>query len=57
MESFFSRLKIEGINRNRTRDKAKVDVFDYIERFHNPSRRRSTIRFESSGVRKLCGIT
>ena len=35
MESFFSSLKIERIRRKvyRTRDHAKADVFDYIERF------------------------
>jgi transposase InsO family protein len=27
----------------RTRDEAKADVFDYIERFYNPKRRRSTL--------------
>jgi len=26
----------------RTRDDAKADVFDYIERFYDPKRRRST---------------
>jgi putative transposase len=35
MESFFSSLKIERTARKtyRTRDQAKADVFDYIERF------------------------
>ena len=39
MESFFSSLKTERINRKqyRTRNEAKADVFDYIERFYNPS--------------------
>jgi len=38
MESFFSSLKIERTARRiyRTRDDAKADVFDYIERFYNP---------------------
>jgi hypothetical protein len=31
----------------RTRDQAKVDVFDYIERFYNPKRRHSTIGYLS----------
>jgi putative transposase len=35
MESFFSSLKTERIARTiyRTRNEAKADVFDYIERF------------------------
>ena len=43
MESFFSSLKTERTARKtyRTRDQAKTDVFDYIERFYNPRRRRS----------------
>ena len=43
MESFFSSLKTERIagKVHRTRDEARADVFDYIERFHNPRRRRS----------------
>jgi transposase InsO family protein len=46
MESFFSSLKTERTARRmyRTRDDAKADVFDYIERFYNPKRRYSTIR-------------
>jgi putative transposase len=45
MESFFSTLKIERTNRRRyrTRDEARADVFDFIERFYNPRRRHSTI--------------
>ena len=31
----------------RTRDEAKADVFDYIERFYNPTRRRSTLGYLS----------
>lgn len=44
MESFFSTLKTERTSRNsyRTRDEARADVFDYIERFYNPRRRHST---------------
>ncbi len=43
MESFFSSLKTERIDRRtyETRDEAKPDVFDYIERFYNPERRHS----------------
>ena len=45
MESFFSSLKTERTARKmyRTRDEARADVFDYIERFYNPKRRHSTI--------------
>jgi len=47
MESFFSSLKTERVARKtyRTRDEAKADVFDYIERFYNTKRRHSTIRY------------
>ena len=49
MESFFSTLKTERISRKtyRTRDEAKADVFDYIERFYNPRRRHSTLGYLS----------
>jgi putative transposase len=49
MESFFSSLKTERIARKtyRTRDEARADVFDYIERFYNPRRRHSTIGYVS----------
>jgi putative transposase len=49
MESFFSTLKTERTARKtyRTRDEAKADVFDYIERFYNPKRRHSTIGYRS----------
>ena len=45
MESFFSTLKTERTNRKqyRTRNAARADVFDYIERFYNPTRRHSTL--------------
>lgn len=45
MESFFSTLKMERVNRRRyrTRDEARADIFDYIERFYNPRRRHSTL--------------
>src|SRR5262249_40734674 len=43
MESFFSSLKIERTSNKtyRTRNEAKADVFDYIERFYNSKRRHS----------------
>ena len=38
IESFFSSLKTERTARRmyRTRDEARADVLDYIERFYNP---------------------
>jgi len=49
MESFFSSLKTERIGKKvyRTRDDARADVFDYIERFYNTVRRHSTIGYVS----------
>lgn len=45
LESFFSSLKVERTNRQRyrSRDEARADIFDYIERFYNPKRRHSTL--------------
>ena len=49
MESFFSSLNTERTARKvyRTRDDARIDVFDYIERFYNPRRRHSTLGYLS----------
>ena len=49
MESFFSSLKTERTARRtyRTRDEARADVFDYIERFYNTARRHSTLGYLS----------
>jgi putative transposase len=49
MESFFSSLKTERTSRKvyRTREQARADVFDYIERFYNPTRRHSTLGYVS----------
>ncbi len=49
MESFFSSLKTERTVRRvyRTRDQARADVFDYIERFYNAARRHSTLGYLS----------
>lgn len=49
MESFFSSLKTErtACKTYRTRDQARADVFDYIERFYNPRRRHSTLGYVS----------
>ena len=45
MESFFLSLKTERTERKtyRTRNEARTDVFDYIERFYDAVRRHSTI--------------
>lgn len=45
IESVFSTLKTERTSRKRyrTREDARADVFDYIERFYNPRRRHSTL--------------
>ncbi len=52
MESFFSSLKTERTARKvyRTRDTARADVFDYIERFYNPRRRHSKLGYLSPMV-------
>ena len=49
MESFFSTMKTERVNRKvyRTRSEARSDVFDYIESFYNPKRRHSTLGYVS----------
>lgn len=50
MESFFSTLKTERVDRRsryRSRDEARADIFDYIERFYNPRRRHSTLGYVS----------
>lgn len=49
MESFFSSLKTERTARKvyRTRNAARADVFDYIERFYNPRRRHSKLGYLS----------
>jgi len=49
MESFVSSLKTERLARKicRTRDAARAEVFDDIERFYNPTRRQSAIGYLS----------
>ena len=49
MESFFSSLKTESTSRKvyRTRAQTRSDVFDYIKRFYNPTRRHSTLGYVS----------
>ncbi|WP_446678160.1 IS3 family transposase [Stutzerimonas nitrititolerans] len=45
-EGFFGQLKRERVVHQsyRTRDEARADLFDYIERFHNPRMRRRVAR-------------
>ena len=45
-EGFFGMLKCERINRRRyrTHDEIRTEVFNYIERFHNPRMRRRVAR-------------
>jgi putative transposase len=49
-ESFFSSLKTERVGRKvyRSRGEARAEVFDYIERLYNPTRRHSTIGYKSA---------
>ena len=49
-EGFFGMLKRERVNRTtyRTRREGRADVFDYIERFHNPRIRRRIDALSSS---------
>ena len=44
VESFFALLKRERVHRRhyRTRQEARTDVFDYIERFYNRKRRHGS---------------
>jgi putative transposase len=53
-EGFFGLLKRERVNRRQypTRAEARADVFDYIERFHNPRRTRKIeqLRKEEVGL-------
>ena len=45
VEGFFGQLKRERVNRRRyqTRAEARSDIFDYIERFYNPRRKRKNL--------------
>ncbi len=45
VESFFASLKRERTRRRKyqTRDEARADVFDYIERFYNRKRRHGYV--------------
>lgn len=56
-ESFFGQMKRERCNRKKylTRSEARSDVFDYIERFYNPAKKRKLERQKSiqSNLTKL----
>ena len=54
-EGFFGMLKRERVHhrRYRTRDEARADLFDYLERFHNPRMRRRVARQD----RKFSALT
>lgn len=59
--SFFSSFKTERVGRKvyRSRDEAMADVFDYVERFYNPTRRHSTIGYKKPHrlrTRSRCGM-
>jgi len=60
-EGFFGMLKRERINRRRYRTvaDARADVFDYIERFHNPriQRRLDALQEEESALTQLSAKT
>ena len=45
VESFFATLKRERVKRRtyRSRDEARADIFDYIERFYNRERRHGYV--------------
>jgi len=63
-ESFFHLLKTERIRRKiyKTREKARQDVFGYIELFYNPKRKHSNngmlspIEFKRQHKMKLQGV-
>jgi putative transposase len=62
-ESFFNLLKRERIRRRiyRSRDKARQDVFDYIEMLYNPiskhvRRMLSPVEFDRQRILRVEGI-
>ena len=57
-ESFFGVLKRERVNRRqyRTRAEARADIFDYIERWHNPRQRRR-LAFQEQGEKLLTHLS
>ena len=57
-ESFFGVLKRERVNRRqyRTRADARADLFDYIERWHNPRQRRR-LAFQQEAEKLLTHVS
>lgn len=59
VESFFALLKRERVRRRtyKTREEAKADIFDYIERFYNRTRSHtyldylSPVQYENQAMR------
>jgi putative transposase len=49
MENFFSTMKTERTSKRNynSRDEARANVVDFIERFYNHQRRRSTLGYMS----------
>ena len=49
-EGFFGMLKRERVYRRcyRSHAEARADIFDYIERFYNPNRRRRMATLETA---------
>ncbi len=49
MESFFSTLKSELVNREkfRTEEEARSKIYDYIEVYYNRQRRHSTLNYQT----------
>lgn len=47
VESFFSTMKTEGCSSavDASRDQARADVYDYVERFYNTRRRHSVLGY------------
>ncbi len=47
MESFWSRMQVELLNRRRWRTRVDLDnaIFDYLEIFHNRQRRHSALGY------------
>ena len=58
VESFFGVLKRERVNRRpyRTRAEARADIFEYIERWHNPRQRRR-LAFQQQGDKSLTQLS
>jgi transposase InsO family protein len=49
MESFFKTLKVERVHRQRyqTRDEARLDIVNWIDRFYNRRRMHSALDYRS----------